>query len=451
MGLKWKGMGIDDWLFYLGVIFIPFDNLFFAPSAGWATIAPIIFLVYLLFNVRYIRLRKETLWLITAVFVLTLFNYIFYPPTADTIFDSLSTGGLGVAFYFSIYIFFIEKERDPKLFLKLLFIVYTISFFYGILDSFNIPFVAKVMSFLEKRDYPRLQFTFTESSFIPMHIYGVLLPIIFIFRKYREEVKNLAILALFFVITSAILGGSTRFYVDTVVVVFIAFVCVFFNGKITKKKWIFLGVACVAAIGVFFVLLQIPRIHNVIQLGVYGDASLACRWFRINAILKGMLQNPLRFLFGYGMSNTYYPFNAGYDGALAEYINAYRAEVEDLKGVVTTSFFCGHLRLLADFGAVVYVPFMAMLFTKRRKSLLRGIFFWVLVYLYVQFDSYAFYTIWLYLFFYEYERHQSGEDRLLKEPEWSWYHVITNYISNLYANIKVKIEKIFTQKKEALR
>jgi hypothetical protein len=281
-----------------------------------------------------------------------------------------------------------------------------------------------------------------------MHLYGVLLPIIFIFRKYRKEVKNLAILILFFLITTLVVGGSARFYIDTAVVLFIIFACVFFSGKFTKKKWIILGVACAVVIGVFFVLLQVPRIRNIIEKGVYADASLACRWFRINAIFKGLKGNPVGLLFGYGMSNTYYPFNAGYYEALAEYINAYLSEVGDLRGSVTTSFFCGHLRLLADFGAVFYVPFMAMLFTKRRKAIYRSIFFWVLVYLYVQFDSYAFYTIWLYLFFYEYERHLSGEDRLLREPEWSWYRVITKNISSKYSNIKTKMTYI---KKENIR
>ena len=41
-------------LFKLAVFLIPFDNLFFAPSTGWATISPILFFIYVFFNIKYL-------------------------------------------------------------------------------------------------------------------------------------------------------------------------------------------------------------------------------------------------------------------------------------------------------------------------------------------------------------------------------------------------------------
>lgn len=39
-------------LFLLGLATIPFDNLPFAPTRGWAAISPIIFWAYCVFNMR---------------------------------------------------------------------------------------------------------------------------------------------------------------------------------------------------------------------------------------------------------------------------------------------------------------------------------------------------------------------------------------------------------------
>lgn len=40
----------NDIIFSIGIFLLPFENFFFAPSSGWATVTPIIFAIYILFN-----------------------------------------------------------------------------------------------------------------------------------------------------------------------------------------------------------------------------------------------------------------------------------------------------------------------------------------------------------------------------------------------------------------
>lgn len=37
-----------DIIFKIGIFLLPFENFFFAPSSGWATISPLVFVIYIL-------------------------------------------------------------------------------------------------------------------------------------------------------------------------------------------------------------------------------------------------------------------------------------------------------------------------------------------------------------------------------------------------------------------
>ena len=37
----------NDIIFLIGIFLLPFENFFFAPSFGWATVTPIIFAIYI--------------------------------------------------------------------------------------------------------------------------------------------------------------------------------------------------------------------------------------------------------------------------------------------------------------------------------------------------------------------------------------------------------------------
>lgn len=383
-----------DCIFLLGIFFVPFDNVWFAPSSGWAAIAPIFFLIYIVFNCKYLILSLRAVKIVVPLFLLSLLNYIVYPFYFPTLIDTLISLILGISFYLSLNIFLNKKNRNVSTLLKIICIAYTISFIYGVLSVTNLFSFNTVRAMFEKRHYDRLQFTFTEPSFVSMHVYGVMLPLTIIFKKNREA-DYIKILILLFCGINIIFGESARFIVDLCVVSGIGIIYLLIKSKLKLSVKITVFLVSILLCGfVFFIVRKHPRIAGIIENGVYADASLASRWFRMNAILKGFLERPINFLFGFGLSNTHYPFNFGYDAAVMEYRNEYLVEVIQLKNTVEASFFCGHLRVISDFGFVFYLPMLVILYRKSKNKFL----FWLMVYLYLQFDSFAFYAFWLLLY-----------------------------------------------------
>lgn len=389
---------IDEFIFYLGIFFIPFDNLFFAPSSGWATISPIILFCYVLLNLRHVSISYKAILISLVIIILSLFNYAFYTPTIGGVFDCVSTLCLGITFYLSIDIFFIKKKNSAKMFLRLIFIAYTIALVYGLISLLKIPIFESFRMHLEKRYYysGRLQFTFTEPSFISMHLYGVILPCIIIFKDNVRQIRNLKILLVCYIIVTCLSGASARFFLDTACVFVMFFIKWFINIKNIKRKMIGMAIGVVVLVAVASIMLRQGRFQSILNLGIYADASLASRFFRINAIIKGLLQDPIHVLFGFGIGNTSYPFNMGYEEALLEYRNPYLDEIIALHGTTETSFFCGHIRIIADIGLVFYIFLILLLWKKTKGS---RMLFYLVMYLYIQFDSYSFYTVWLILFY----------------------------------------------------
>ena len=71
----------NDIIFLIGIFLLPFENFFFAPSFGWATVTPIIFAIYILFNLDIRKMiekaKDEKAKKIFLVFILLiLFNII---------------------------------------------------------------------------------------------------------------------------------------------------------------------------------------------------------------------------------------------------------------------------------------------------------------------------------------------------------------------------------------
>lgn len=383
-------------LFYVGLFFIPFDNLIFAPSNGWATISPILFFGFVLINIDKVRLsfKTETVFFFLSLLLLSTINYVFYPFDVGALADTVSTLLLGVSVYLSVSIMIRGKKFNKRRVINIVFIAYLISFVYGVISMLGISSIDSFMASLEKRHYDRLSYTFTEPSFISMHLYGVLLPIIFIFRKNRHVYK-LVFLLLAFIAFTFIFGKSSRFILDTIVVLVFYFI-----RKINFKRILtYVILALLILFGVLFIryvgpLILGERLQRIYEYGIYADASLASRWFRINASLNGYLQKPLNFFFGFGVSNTDYPFKLGYNIAFLEYKNPYLDEVLAMENTINTQLFCMPIRIISDIGLLGFAFIVIKTFKKRYLFL-----YLVMFYLYLQFDSFSFYTFWIYLAF----------------------------------------------------
>lgn len=392
---------LDSFIFLLGVFLIPFDNLVIAPSAGWATLAPFVFLTYILFNIKYLKIKKDCVIVGVVIAIFSLFNYLVFTPYISNILNGLGTLLLGLTFYYSLNVFFIVKKNNPRFFLNILFIAYFISFVYGLLQLLNFGFLNQIFVLIEKRHYFRLSFSFTEPSFISLHIFGVLLPIIIIFKDYKKEGKKLFALMICFLVVTLIKGQSGRCFIDVAIVFLLYILTDYFKNGFTTNKLFLIPLIPICFIVGYLVLINNNRVGNIMEKGIYFDSSLSARWFRIVAITKGLIKNPQQLLFGYGLGNTFYPFNNGYDYALSVYKNAYMGEVLSLYNTHDSQFFCGHLRIIADFGLFIYIYILWLLIKNKKTNLFLLL---VILYLYIQFDSFAWYSIWLYLFYTNYSK-----------------------------------------------
>lgn len=95
-------------LYKIGLFLIPFENFFFAPSAGWAAIAPIIFFIYFIQNIKKVKiiLKKEKKLMIGSLVIvgISFFISLMYGINIKNIARSFITYFLGIIFYFSLII-----------------------------------------------------------------------------------------------------------------------------------------------------------------------------------------------------------------------------------------------------------------------------------------------------------------------------------------------------------
>ncbi len=389
-------------LFTIGLALIPFDNLFFAPSAGWATIAPFFFLGYtFVYSRGFLKILRKDFILFGIIFVILFFQpflLILNGFNLDAFIDSLGTITLGLGFYCSLIIRYVFLEKDIKYDAVLLYKTYFCSFLFGLMRHFfrNIEDFESFFVFLEKRSYERLSYTFTEPSFVTMHAIGVLL--LFSYLVKDEKIANKMIkLSILFCLGSLGFSSSSRCTIDVAVLLALfIFRGIFLQSAHFLRNTLFIGTG--ATIGAYLINSS-TRVRGILENGINFDASGASRFFRINAAFHGFLKEPFQTLIGYGMGNLIIPLRNGFEKALSMYDNAYMNEVNQLKDATEIdSLFCFPVKLVSDFGLFLTVLVLFYILYSARKKKIDFFVLAMSLWLYMQFDSYAFYTIWILLF-----------------------------------------------------
>lgn len=394
-----------DIIFKIAMLLLPFDNLFFAPSNGWATITPIILFIYVLFNIKYvfeIIKKYKNLFIIAAIMLIfSIMSFGVYGLHISATLDTIFTLFLGVCSLFAFEIYFVYKKNDIKSITNLLVKVYIISLIIGWVQFLAIKFqimpIYKLFDFVSKRNYMnvgRAQFSFTEPSFIGMHVFGVLLPLYFITKE-----KKILKLILCFVISNFIFNSSVRFILDSVIVLLV----LLFSYLIRHKKVLILVLTIIILVVTLSVTYNFnSRIKNIIDKGIYADNSLAARYFRIVSSIYGYINEPYGFFYGYGMGNSILPMKSGYSQALSVYKSNYLTEIEEIANTEnfnSNASFCLYTRIISEYGIIVFI----LLATYISILIIRSNFKYkyelliILLYLYFQFDSYAFYTLWIFI------------------------------------------------------
>ena len=396
----------SDLIFLIGIFLLPFENFFFAPSNGWATITPIVFAIYILFNFNFrelkkqIRENKKIFYIFAILIIFNLLAYLTKGINVKNVFNALISVGLGFVNIISMYIYY-EKNRNLNILIKLILISYTITLIIGLIEFLTIKFEIHAFynffNIIFKRDYlrnNRVQFFFTEPSFIGMHIFGILLPL-YLFSKNKKLLE----LIITYVIASLIFKSGVRIIIDIVVVTVIFLIYTI----IKKKKYILLFVLPLILILTIMISYNTnDRIKKIIDKGIYADGSLASRYFRIQSSIYGYINDFPQALIGYGIGNSLIPLRSGYEQAIAQYKSSYIKEMEELADPEFTDdsvSYCLYIRFISEFGLILFILTIYYLIkiTKSSSFKYKWPYFFMILYIYLQFESYAFYAIWIYI------------------------------------------------------
>ena len=91
---------------------------FFAPSAGWATLSPLIFAIYIIFNakkaLKSIIKYKEIFIFILVIILMSLINYIFVGINISNSINAIISLGLGCVTLISFDIYLTGKKSKIK-------------------------------------------------------------------------------------------------------------------------------------------------------------------------------------------------------------------------------------------------------------------------------------------------------------------------------------------------
>lgn len=398
-----------DIIFKLACFLLPFENFFFAPSSGWATIAPLILCIYVLVNFKLVfnsiyKYRKIFIFCSIGV-IFTLVMYLFASYTVTNFISAIISLGLGLVCLLSFDIYFIKRRNNIENIVKVLLCSYYISLLIGwiqyVVIKFNITKMIEIFNLIEKRSYiiyGRVQFTFTEPSFIGMHLFGILLPIYFYTRN-----KKIIKLIIVFSISSIIFGSGVRVLLDILIISSIL-VATKINFKNIKNIVILIFIPIVIFYSFNWMYDNNYRVRQIVDKGIYADGSLASRYFRINASIKGYRKNLDRLFIGYGIGNSLIPLKDGYFEAVNEYKSTYLDEIIELGDPNFNNdsvSYCLYIRIISEFGIFMFIIVMYYLISLsiKSRSKLCKIHLIIMLYLYLQFESYAFYALWIYIVF----------------------------------------------------
>lgn len=402
---KWLN---SELVFYIAIFCLPFENFFFAPSAGWAAISPVILALYILLNYKnalkaFVKLRKIFFFFIFAVILASITAFINNVALLDYI-NSFVPLGLGAISLLSFYIFY-EKKKDLSVVINLVVIAYALCLVIGLFEYLSIRFgntaFRDFLGQFMKRNYMlegtgRPQFFFTEPSFIGMHLFGILLPLYWLSRR-----KDLLFILALYLITSIAFGAGVRVVVDIAVIAIMYFTYLLIINK--RAKFIPL-ILIVLGLGFNYAYTHNVRIQKIVNDGVYADGSLAARYFRMQSSIIGYTKAPGQTLIGFGLGNAIKPIHLGYDEAKESYKSDYMREVDALdKG--HTDFhddsvaYSLYIRFISEYGLIMMIIAVAYLFRITRNSRLpqKYLYLAVVLYIYVQFESLGFYALWFFI------------------------------------------------------
>ena len=405
----------SDVLLILALITLPADGTRLGITMPyWTPIAPAFLILYALCNprlsLRPIRQYLGFFLFLPLLVVVSLFGWLTIGFHGIYVFQTMCALLSGLACLVSLDVAFRLKRLDWNKAVTIVVVVYWIAFAVGVLQwldaRLGITPVTRLFQHLMERNYvPRKpQFLFAEPSYIGMHIFGILLPLFWLTRR-----KSLAVLTLVFAFGSACMGVGVRILIDTMIALLL--------WAMVEIRWdrarnVIAALAGVGVIGVggTLTLLHNARVQSLLQHGLMqGDFSTLARIFRSLAPMLAGLHDPVHLIFGFGMGNIKDAMLQGYDAARA--VITAQGGNPDGNGEIrliadtdnSTYYFTmnAYVSFITEFGIVMLVAFLILLLAHVtcNHAWTKTTICWLILlcYLYIQFEGYAFYALWLYI------------------------------------------------------
>ncbi len=393
-----------DLIFFLAIFLLPFENFFFAPSSGWAAISPLVLALYLFLNLKltfheFFRQRKIFFCFILAIIIASV-TASFYQANIIDYFSSFIPLIIGAIELLAFGLFY-RKHKNLHSVANILVITYSICAVIGIFQFLalkfdNISFI-NFFSNLAKRDYlgqGRVQFFFTEPSFIGLHLFGILLPIYWL-TKRRDLLFVLGLISL----EAVFFQSGIRVALDIIIV--FSLCAFYFILKNHHAKWLPL-ILLTIILGFNYAYNSSNRIQKIIDGGVYSDGSLASRFFRIDASIEGYKKTFPKALLGFGLGNSIHPIHLGYHEAASRYTNDYTKEVEEYGNLTyhdDSASYSLYTRIISEYGITLFIlSFIYLLYITHKSTFpAKWLYLSIILYLYLQFESWGFYALWLFI------------------------------------------------------
>ena len=311
----------SDVLFYLALAALPVDGTVIGPYAPfWSPLSPWLFLLYALANPGSLRAvyRRWRTWLLLPVMLVVLsvpgwVGVAFHPVPALT--GLMAVLG-ALAALVSLDVALHVKRLPWRPMVGVVIAVYWFAFAVGVLQwvaaRLHLRAVLWYFEHLLLRPYvsslppwggSRPQFLFAEPSYIGMHLFGILLPLMWLMRG-RDSIlaRRLRTLIVVFSLGSIAMGAGVRIILDALVALIVVIVEGTRWRDSGERRRGIMRLAGTAVLGVLSVLAN-SRLSAIAQDGAEGDGSFFARIYQSLGPLCGMLRRPLYLLTGFGAGN----------------------------------------------------------------------------------------------------------------------------------------------------
>ncbi|KAB8288002.1 hypothetical protein DSM100688_1112 [Bifidobacterium ramosum] len=414
----------SDLVLYLALLMLPVDGTtlgLYAPF--WTPISPWLFLLYAALNWRDVPsvYRRFRMWFVfpavlVAYSTLGWSSVALHPVPALT---SLCAVIGALACLVALDIALRIKRLPWSDMIRVLLFAYWFAFGVGVVQWLGVRLdlgsVRSYFSHLMYRSYisasspwggGRPQFLFAEPSYIGMHLFGVLLPLMWLMRS-RDSIyaRRLRDLIVAFAAGSVLMGAGVRIILDSLIALIVVIAeRTRWHAADSRRNGV-LALCGTAVLGVLSIVLN-SRLNSIAANGMDGDGSFFARIWQSLGPICGMLTHPIYLLTGYGAGNI---ADATHDGAAVavHVLRALHLPADSAAGWYaqmtpdTIWTMSAYTSFVTEYGVLALV----LLFVLLARHITAGCgwpktvvcWFALTVYLYIQFEGYAFYALPLFI------------------------------------------------------